>query len=103
MNWRRTVAWLVCMGGYALGLPALLLSLEAFAGRLGDVNIDETIRMGLAFLGFAAIPLSISGWLTWWLLRDGPPLGRCAHCGYDLRGTDSDRCPECGNDRARHT
>ncbi|MCH8316797.1 MAG: hypothetical protein IIA64_12570 [Planctomycetes bacterium] len=23
--------------------------------------------------------------------------GRCEHCAYDLRGTSSDRCPECGN------
>ncbi len=23
--------------------------------------------------------------------------GQCEHCVYDLRGTSSDRCPECGN------
>src|ERR1041385_5000192 len=22
--------------------------------------------------------------------------GRCAGCGYELRGVESDRCPECG-------
>ena len=22
--------------------------------------------------------------------------GRCAYCGYDLRGSDADQCPECG-------
>ncbi|MBN2448306.1 MAG: hypothetical protein JXO22_16385 [Phycisphaerae bacterium] len=29
-----------------------------------------------------------------------PPMnipGKCRHCGYDLRGTTSGRCPECGN------
>lgn len=24
---------------------------------------------------------------------------RCVHCNYDLRGTPSDRCPECGSTR----
>ena len=25
--------------------------------------------------------------------------GKCAGCGYDLRGIDTDRCPECGRSR----
>jgi hypothetical protein len=28
--------------------------------------------------------------------------GLCEHCAYDLKGTESDRCPECGNLRANH-
>ena len=27
---------------------------------------------------------------------DAPPLRRCASCGYDLRGLEQLRCPECG-------
>lgn len=29
------------------------------------------------------------------IVRQVPP-GRCARCGYDLRGITSSRCPECG-------
>lgn len=29
----------------------------------------------------------------WWRRAKG----QCEHCVYDLRGTSSDRCPECGN------
>jgi hypothetical protein len=34
-------------------------------------------------------------WLMW---RDRPyPPGHCQSCRYDLRGSQSHRCPECGN------
>lgn len=29
--------------------------------------------------------------------------GRCGHCGYDLRGAEHARCPECGADIATHS
>jgi hypothetical protein len=28
-----------------------------------------------------------------------PPRGQCETCGYDLRGAESERCPECGASR----
>lgn len=35
--------------------------------------------------------------LLWSMWRRQPfPTGHCAFCGYDLRGTTSGRCPECG-------
>ena len=37
--------------------------------------------------------------LLWWLdLRRIPP-GHCPHCGYDLTGNVSGKCPECGAGR----
>ena len=34
-----------------------------------------------------------------WLIRG--MRGRCSSCGYDLRGTSHDHCPECGADVKR--
>ena len=31
-----------------------------------------------------------------WRCRDAPVVGYCVICGYDLRGLDKPRCPECG-------
>ncbi len=31
-----------------------------------------------------------------WAMRLPGPKGICIECGYDLRGSDSGRCPECG-------
>jgi hypothetical protein len=33
-------------------------------------------------------------------LRHRRKLGLCLHCGYDLRGSESPRCPECGTTRS---
>jgi hypothetical protein len=42
-------------------------------------------------LACIAIPTALAYW------RDRPrPRGHCQSCGYDLRGSHSGRCPECG-------
>lgn len=48
-------------------------------------------NMGL----YAACGLMLLIMPVWRLLRRRPP-GSCAHCGYDLTGNRSGRCPECG-------
>lgn len=41
-----------------------------------------------------SVALAITVWLMW---RDRRiPTGHCQGCGYDLRGSSSGRCPECG-------
>ena len=47
------------------------------------------------WLVFAAIALPTA--FLWWCDRRVPP-GHCQHCGYDLTGNVSGRCPECGAD-----
>ncbi|MBP7747344.1 MAG: hypothetical protein KA383_14585 [Phycisphaerae bacterium] len=45
------------------------------------------------------IPLALLALLTaalWWRERRPFPPGCCRTCGYDLRGNQSGRCPECG-------
>ena len=45
-----------------------------------------------ALMLFAVIPVARGPLRRWWRIRHG----RCVECGYDLRGTRSRRCPECG-------
>ena len=42
---------------------------------------------------FAIVPTAWAMWRD----RDRPP-GQCQHCGYNLTGNVSGRCPECGED-----
>ncbi len=48
-------------------------------------------------IAFALAALFIPA-VVWLLLRapQNPPSGLCRHCGYDLTGNTSGRCPECG-------
>lgn len=56
------------------------------------VPSDRLVRLPLwPLLLFGAIPTV----LMWHRDRSIPP-GRCKHCGYDLTGNVSGRCPECG-------
>lgn len=55
-------------------------------------------RFGEPVLIVSFVPFTFLGWwLGWWLrpVHESPP-GKCATCGYDLRGLTVSRCPECG-------
>lgn len=49
----------------------------------------------LALALWAALELSAWGW-RWAVRRRRRGQGRCARCGYSLRGVSSSTCPECG-------
>lgn len=49
----------------------------------------------------AALLFPLGAWATWAWTRNHRarrrlPPGYCKHCGYNLYGTTSGRCPECG-------
>src|SRR5205814_5436778 len=43
-----------------------------------------------------AIPVLAAGTALFWFRDRRRPTGACGHCGYDLTGTPSGPCPECG-------
>jgi hypothetical protein len=67
--------------------------------RSGHIRMSKLyFRLWVVILIFAAYPgvvLVSNRWRRW--RRRGQ--GRCIQCGYDLRGTPSGRCSECGATR----
>lgn len=50
----------------------------------------------LAQLGLGLYLLFAGKWVIRRVLRGIGTPGLCPHCGYDVRGLDTARCPECG-------
>lgn len=59
-----------------------------FVPRIG---LESTVPLWIV-LGLTGIPTA----LLWRSCRRRTYPGHCEICGYDLRGSPSDRCPECG-------
>ncbi len=60
------------------------------------VGVILALQFGLAIIVLFGI---FAGWLCGRLLFPPKviyPTGKCQHCGYDLRGSESGKCPECG-------
>jgi hypothetical protein len=78
----------ICLGVFVdLGLrsgDSILTGLLVLGG------LAWVVTMCLGSLSFAASSR------VWKRHRVFAEAGLCAHCGYDLRGTSSGRCPECG-------
>ncbi len=50
-------------------------------------------------LATVALLVAAGLWLHWLLVRRFRTRGRCDRCGYDLSGSRSPYCPECGEGR----
>lgn len=75
--------------GLSLGDPLAPRAVGGFGWDFGALAYGFPL---LPFLCAAVLPLMLLYWRRQRRLRDG----QCVHCGYDLRGNVSGRCPECG-------
>lgn len=83
----RLVRW-----GLLIPAAGLLLVLAPFLYRPsgGGVPTDA--------VGVGLVATSLLFLLAFFLPQPPPAPGHCAHCGYDLTGNTSGRCPECGRE-----
>lgn len=69
-------------GGPSVEVRPIMLALDLIVGTFGAVAIRT------------------------WMIKRGRrralDRGQCVHCGYDLRGSHSPRCPECGTPLPPH-
>ena len=75
-----------------------LLGFEFICGPDFDSYSHTHVILGVPF---AAIALLLAAAALWWSVtyrarRQRALPGHCAHCGYNLRGNTTGRCPECG-------
>lgn len=81
-----------------------VLSLPAVGALMGSATM--IIGLAAAWIGALAflVAMPVLTGATFKLCERAGALkfirpGHCAHCGYDLAGLDSARCPECGERR----
>lgn len=60
------------------------------------------IPVGAILVSFVVTSLIFRACLMTGLLRPGYASSCCPSCGYDLRGSDSGSCPECGEPQPQH-
>gem|GEM_PF-2623130 len=76
----------------------LIKAIEDLFLRIGLTDNPKTI-----FLAWLLFPLAFGTITTWlicrWQDHRRIPFGFCRKCRYDLRGSDSAVCPECGTPR----
>ena len=90
------VAW-VLMGILLSGMRyPINLRTDRRISPLPELIVNSTLGGLIAF-----VVVGVSGRIADVLFdryRSFPGTGYCETCGYDLRGLDGRRCPECGND-----
>ena len=65
-------------------------------GPTSTLTIDADPKAMLA-TGIGLALVVVSGMMLFRRGTRNELVGRCDECGYDLRGTDDGRCPECGS------
>lgn len=77
------------IGVFVLGLLLFAVALP-FAG--------QTPGLVLWMVGMAAMAADVVMLLLWPQRPAWTRPGHCVHCGYDLTGNATGRCPECGKE-----
>jgi len=96
---KEAKSWPIVIVPLAIGILLCINQFYEFYqnGLLSSPNIPK-----LPIIESASRPLSVgillSGflWCQTWFWKGFSRPGLCYQCGYDLRGTVSNRCPECG-------
>ncbi len=103
----RRLPWIIfCSFLITFGGAFVLLGVASVVTRPAGVSAGEAIAKVLFDEPCVLVLLVGSGAILALVLfaralARGPGLHACNECGYDLRGSAPDRCPECGARRAR--
>ncbi len=100
-SWRVILVLLLLYSLVGLGILTALvirpgLFSASFATTLGGRATGIAVSMAVCMWALAGVRVSFQS-LDILRRRERRSLGQCELCGYDLRGTTSERCPECGS------
>lgn len=74
--------------------PASIFASSTRSGPYWNTWLGFPFWLSTVLLALACVTPVLQGPVKRWWRRRG---GRCIVCGYDLRGTEGDRCSECGH------
>jgi hypothetical protein len=88
----------VCPQRFWLAPAGLLLGQAAAVWLLNPRDVMSVLGVTITASLVSAPAVLSSGLIGLFFGRrhHRPPPWACAACGYDLRGIDTERCPECG-------
>lgn len=110
--WRRLFRsahyWLLCAAVVAVMIPLFLGGMWLATWTRLRVGSGIPQFETLFLTAYGAVCVAIFSVAGMWPLRrmvlrelrgylNSRQIPVCVHCGYDLRGNSSDRCPECGH------